>query len=183
MRLILSLSLALTCALCPNGHADNPLEQLPDPYLQARSAVEARISIHRLMSIQLVDAIRLASGQKKWNGLRMNDRTDALEYLAKMSYEFFMVPDSFEGTKAKSSILQNINDFKSKSLATETAAMGLAQHSRMHDDKGATRAIGALISTCNACHQQYMEPALILPLPPKGPIVPPISLPINQVAR
>lgn len=169
--------------LCSSAFAENPLQTMPDPYTQAKPAIEARIGIHRLMAAQLIDAIRLASGQKKWNGLRMNDRTDALEYLAKMSYEFFIIPGSFEGTKAKPSILDNINDFKAKSLATETAAMGLAQHSRMHDDKGATTGIGALITTCNACHMEYMEPPLLLPLPPKGPIVPPISLPINQVAR
>lgn len=147
--------------------ADDPLQNMPDPYTQPGPAVEARVGIHRLMAAQLVDAIRLVSGKKKWNGIRFNDRTDALEYLAKMSYEFFIVPGSFEGTKAKRSIMENINDFKVKSLATETAAMGLAQHSRMHDPKGSMNAVGKLIQSCNACHAEYMEPALLLPLPPK----------------
>lgn len=177
------IGLALLTGFSSSTLAEDPLQNMPDPYTQPVPAMEARVGIHRLMAAQLVDAIRLASGKKKWNGLRMNDRTDALEYLAKMSYEFFIVPESFEGTNAKPSILDNINDFKAKSLATETAAMGLAQHSRMHDDKGATNAIGALIKTCNACHQEYMEPPLLLPLPPKGPIVPPITHPINKLER
>ena len=145
----------------------NPLAALPDPYLQPGPAIEARVGIHRLMAANLVDAIRLATRQKPWNGFRMNDRTDALEALAKMSYEFFIVPGSHEGTKSRAAIMDNIDDFKAKTIATETAAMGLAHASRMHDEHGAMTAVGALIQSCNACHEAYMEPALLLPLPPR----------------
>ncbi len=167
----MKMRLPFLCLLAIAGfggyaQAEDPLQNMPDPYNEPGPAVEARVGIHRLMAVHLVDVIRLASEKKKWNGLRFNDRTDALEYLAKMSYEFFVVPGSFEGTKAKRAIIDNIDDFKAKSLATETAAMGLAQHSRMHDPKGSMNAVGKLIQSCNACHAEYMEPALLLPLPP-----------------
>ncbi len=166
-RLIPFLCLLAITGFSDSSLAEDSLQNMPDPFTQPGPAAEARVGIHRLMAAQLVDTIRLASGEKKWNGLRFNDRTDALEYLAKMSYEFFVVPGSFEGTKAKRTIIENIDDFKAKTLATETAAMGLAQHSRMHDPKGSMNAVGKLIQSCNACHAEYMEPALLLPLPPK----------------
>lgn len=166
-RLTPFLCLLAITGFSDSSLAEDSLQNMPDPFTQPGPAAEARVGIHRLMAAQLVDTIRLASGEKKWNGLRFNDRTDALEYLAKMSYEFFVVPGSFEGTKAKRAIIDNIDDFKAKSLATETAAMGLAQHSRMHDPKGSMNAVGKLIQSCNACHAEYMEPALLLPLPPK----------------
>ena len=84
-----------------------------------------------------------------------------------MSYEFFIVPGSHEGTNAKESILDNIEDFQAKSFATATAAMGFSQADRMHDKKAALNAVGTLIQSCNDCHSAYMEPALLFPLPPK----------------
>ncbi len=150
----------------PPPQAQDLLAQVPDPYTQPEPAKLARLAVHNLMAMHLVDAIKLATGMKEWNGLRMNDRIDALQYLTKMSYEYFMVPGSHEGTKARASILDNEDDFKSLTISMETAATGLSLADRMHDKNAAFAAMGKLIQSCNACHSKYMEPALLLPLPP-----------------
>ena len=167
VRHFIFILLLAAVGISNSAQAEDPLQNLPDPYVQPGPAMQARVGIHRLMAANLIDAIRLASGQKKWNGIDFMLRTDALESLAKMSYNFFVIPGSYAGTKAKPSILENINDFKAKTFVTETAAMGLAQNSRMHDPKGSMNAVGNLIQSCNACHAEYMEPPLLLPLPPK----------------
>jgi cytochrome c556 len=138
----------------------------PDPFTQPGPAVEARVGIHRLMAANLMDVGALATGKKEWHGFQMLNRTDALEALSKMYFEYFMVPGSFEGSKAKASILDNSADFKRLATQLITDTRGLAHAARSHDGKSSGMAVVNIINSCNACHEKYMEPALLLPVPP-----------------
>ncbi len=160
-KLVLTLAAMVTAM---TAVAEQPAP--PDPFSEAGPAISARVGVHRLMAANLMDVGALATGKKEWHGFKMNNRTDALEALSKMYFEYFMVPGSFEGSKAKASILDNVEDFKKLTIQLETDTRGLAHASRSHDPIGSGKAVVAVINTCNACHAKYMEPALMLPVPP-----------------
>lgn len=160
-KLILSLAAAATAF---TALADQPAP--PDPFTQAGPAIEARVGVHRLMAANLMDVGALAMGKKEWHGFQMNNRTDALEALSKMYFEYFLVPGSYEGSKTKPIVQDNVEDFKQWAFKLETATMGLAHASRTHDAHGSGKAVVTIIKTCNGCHEKYMEPALLLPVPP-----------------
>jgi len=164
-KYFLPLSL-LAAVISTTISAEAPNQSPPDPFTQAQPAIEARVGVHRLMAANLMDVGALAMGQKKWNGFRMNDRTDAIEALSKMYFEFFMVAGSYAGSKAKASIQDNAEDFKKMAMRLETATVGLAHASRTHNPAGSGKAVVSIINACNSCHEKYMEPALLLPVPP-----------------
>jgi hypothetical protein len=179
-----TLALVATALMCGSSIAQDQATP-PDPFSNPKAAIEARIGVHRLMGANLMDAgkklqamaaARKVEGQEaqdkalddvKFYGYEALNRVSALEQLSQMSREFFLVPNSYEGSNAKASIVDNLADYKDKERALVTATFGLRTAVNNRDAKSGMKAVMATMKACNSCHQAYMtEPLWIGPKQP-----------------
>lgn len=143
-----TLALASTLALSQGA---------PSPEAQAKSAVEARQAVFKLIANQNGPLSGLTRNQEVDAGLAARN-AERIQVLAGMIPELFE-RDTREfksvNTAALDGIWNSQAEFKTKADALATAAGKLAAASKANDRAGMTTAAGEIGRACGSCHDAF----------------------------
>jgi cytochrome c556 len=143
-----TLALASTLALSQGA---------PSPEAQAKSAVEARQAVFKLIANQNGPLSGLTRNQAVDAGLAARN-AERIQVLAGMIPELFE-RDTREfksvNTAALDGIWNSQAEFKTKADALATAAGKLAAASKANDRAGMTTAAGEIGRACGSCHDAF----------------------------
>lgn len=153
MKHLLPLALVAAGTFAGSAIADQKSDAFADP----QAAIEARQSIHRLMDINLNDAVAMLMGQKPFDGVTLVNRVENLHQLSLMGHDHFDVPGSFEGSNARPEILAQIDDYKDYERALTIATHGLYTGANNRDPKHIKPALQQTFQACQSCHEKYMK--------------------------
>jgi cytochrome c556 len=133
----------------------------PNPEAQAKSAIEARQAIFKLIGTQAGAVTSLPRAQTL--DLAAAARSAArIQTLADMIPELFTAnPTAPAGVKTRALpvIWTGAADFKAKAEALSKAAGAVADAAKKGDAAAAKTAAGDVSKACGACHETYRGPA------------------------
>lgn len=130
----------------------------PNPEAQAKSAIETRQGVFKLIAGQNGPLGAMQRGQREFDAAVAGRNAARIQMLADMIPELFTADHraiKTIKTTAKDEIWGNQADFKAKADALSKAAGAVADAAKTGDKAATVKAIAEIGKTCGGCHDAY----------------------------
>ncbi len=130
----------------------------PSPEQQAKSAIETRQGLFKVMSSQMAPIGALLRNQGTFNAELVGKNAARIQTLSEIIPELFTQDTrQFKATKsiALDGIWNSQADFKTKADALTKAAAGVAAAAKTGDKAATQKAAAEIGKACGACHDAY----------------------------
>jgi len=153
-RVGVAAALAAVSALAFSQGAGGP----PSPEAQAKSAIETRQGLFKLISNQMGPIGGMLRNQREFDAALVAKNAARIQTLAEIAPELFML-DTREFKATKTAALDGIwtsqADFKAKADGLAKAAGATADAAKTGDKAATLKAAAEIGKACGACHDSF----------------------------
>lgn len=121
------------------------------------SAIDARKAAFTLMVANVQTMGAMAKGKIPFDKEQFALRTNNLEALSKMPWEFFIAGSDQGETEAKPEVWSKSEDFKQKADQFQQEVDKLVDASKGDDQKAMFAQFGETAKACKSCHKEYKK--------------------------
>jgi cytochrome c556 len=153
-RLGMAIALTAVAAVATSQGAGGP----PSPEAQAKSAIETRQGLFKVMSSQMGPIGAMMRPTGTFNAELVAKNAARIQTLSEIIPDLFMQDTrAFKATKtlALEGIWNSQADFKAKADALNKAAMGAAAAAKTGDKAATLKAAAEIGKACGSCHDAY----------------------------
>lgn len=148
-------TLVITLAAASIGVVSNVMaEEQKSP---EEMAIEYRQDAFHMIKYHFGPMAAMVKGDKEFNAEEFAKNAEAVAALSKFPINGFIEGSDMGETEAKSSIWDNMDDFKKKMETFQVEAASLAEVAKGGDMAAIKPQFGKVGESCKACHKEYKE--------------------------